>query len=137
MKILIVTQYFWPEYFRVNDLAIDLSIKGHEVEVLTTYPNYPYGKVFDEFLKNPKKFENYNGIKVFRVPSIPRKEGTKINLVVNYLSFLFSGIFIGYFKLRKRKYDLIITFATSPIIVALISIFFSKIKKTLHFCLVF
>jgi hypothetical protein len=133
MKILIVTQYFWPEYFRVNDLAIDLSIKGHEVEVLTTYPNYPYGKVFDEFLKNPKKFENYNGIKVFRVPSIPRKEGTKINLVVNYLSFLFSGIFIGYFKLRKRKYDLIITFATSPIIVALISIFFSKIKKTIHF----
>jgi UDP-N-acetyl-D-mannosaminuronic acid transferase (WecB/TagA/CpsF family) len=133
MKVLIVTQYFWPEYFRVNDLALDLSKKGYKVEVLTTYPNYPYGKVFDEFLKNRKNFENFNGIKVFRVPSVPRKEGTKINLVINYLSFLFSGIFIGFFKLRKRKYDLIITFATSPIIVALISIFFSKIKKTLHF----
>ena len=54
MKLLIVSQYFWPENFRVNDLAIDLANKGHEVTVLTGYPNYPEGKIYKEFKENKK-----------------------------------------------------------------------------------
>ena len=57
MKILIITQYFWPENFRINDLATFLSQRGHKITVLTGYPNYPDGKVFKEFKDNPKDFQ--------------------------------------------------------------------------------
>ena len=132
MKVLIVTQYFWPEYFRVNDLAIELSKKNFEIDILTGYPNYPKGKFYKEFLLNKEKFNKLDNIKVYRVPILSRGVDSKFRLVLNYLSFLFSGIIFGSFLLRKNKYDVIITFATSPIIVALISIFLSKLKKAKH-----
>lgn len=131
MRVLIVSQYFWPEYFRVNDLAIELK-KNYEVDVLTGYPNYPDGNFYKEFLLNKKKFEKLENINIYRVPIIARKKGNKFQLFLNYLSFLISGIFIGSFLLRKKKYDYIITFATSPIIVALVSIFLAKLKNSKH-----
>ena len=133
MKILIVSQYFWPEYFRVNDLAKELSDQGHELEVLTGYPNYPHGKIFKDFKNNRSAFDFFDNIKIYRVPIFARGQNSSLFLVINYLSFLLSGIIIGSYKLRKKKYDLIITFATSPIISALVSIFLSKIKNAKHF----
>ena len=59
MKILIVSQYFWPEYFRVNDLVSELKSKDIEIEILTSYPNYPGGKVFEDFKGNPFLEEFY------------------------------------------------------------------------------
>ena len=132
MRILIVTQYFWPEYFRVNDLAIDLSKKNFEVDILTGYPNYPKGEIFEDFKKNKKKFSKIGNINIYRVPVIPRKSGNKAWLILNYLSFVCMGIFYGSFLLRKKKYDNVITYATSPIIVSLISIFFCKLKNSKH-----
>ena len=131
MRILIVSQYFWPEYFRINDLALELS-KTHTVEVLTGEPNYPSGHIFSDFKKNKKNFDYLEQIKIYRVPIFPRRSGSKLLLTINYLSFLLSSIFYGSFLLRKKKYDIILTFATSPIIVALISIFLSKLKKSKH-----
>lgn len=130
MKILIITQYFWPENFRVNDIAIYLNSKNHEVDVLTSYPNYPEGEIFSDFKKNPKNYEKLEGIKIYRVPSFPRYKSSKFNLFINYLSFSISSIFAGYFYTKKKKYDVIFTFGTSPVTVALTSIFFSKITKT-------
>jgi glycosyltransferase involved in cell wall biosynthesis len=132
MRILIVSQYFWPEYFRVNDLAIDLSRKNFEVDVLTGFPNYPKGEIFEDFKKNKKKFSNIGNINIYRVPVIPRKSGSKAWLILNYISFVCMAIFYGSFLLRKKKYDNVITYATSPIIVSLISIFFCKLKKSKH-----
>ncbi len=131
MRILIVSQYFWPEYFRINDLALELS-KTHAVEVLTGEPNYPNGDIFPNFKANKKNFDYLEKIKIYRVPIFPRRSGSKLLLTINYLSFLLSSIFYGSFLLRKKKYDIIVTFATSPIIVALISIFLSKLKKSKH-----
>ena len=54
MNVLIVTQYFWPEYFRVNDLAIELKKKNINVDILTGYPNYPKGEIYRDFLYNRK-----------------------------------------------------------------------------------
>ena len=102
MRVLIVSQYFWPEYFRVNDLANELQ-KNYEVDVLTGYPNYPGGNFYKEFLLNKKKFEKLENINIYRVPIISRKKGNKFQLFLNYLSFLISGIFIGSFLLRKKK----------------------------------
>jgi len=132
MRVLIVSQYFWPEYFRINDLVEELQAKGFSVDVLTGYPNYPSGNVFNDFKRNPSLFNNFKGCNIYRIPIIPRKKGSNINLVINYFSFLFSSIFFGIFKLKKKKYDFILTYATSPITVALTGIFFSKIKKTKH-----
>jgi hypothetical protein len=104
MRVLIVSQYFWPEYFRVNDLAIELQ-KNYEVDVLTGYPNYPEGNFYKEFLLNKKKFKKLENVNIYRVPIIARKEGSKFQLFLNYFSFLLSGIFYGTFLLRKKKYD--------------------------------
>ena len=133
MRILIVSQYFWPEYFRINELAAKLArTPGNTVDVLTGYPNYPSGVVDNDFISNKKKYQQFNGVNIHRVPIFPRKNSSNFNLSVNYTSFLLSGIFLGFFKIRKKKYDVIFTFATSPILVALISIFFSKIYKIKH-----
>jgi len=133
MKILIVSQYFWPEYFRINDLAKELSKNKIEVDVLTGLPNYPHGKIFDTYKKNKKNYSKLNDINIYRIPLIPRLSGSNLALFFNYISFLISGLIFGIFKLRKKKYNYVITYATSPILVALISILICKIKKIKHF----
>jgi glycosyltransferase involved in cell wall biosynthesis len=133
MKVLIVTQYFWPEYFRVNDLVVELKKKGVEVEVLTSWPNYPKGFFFKDFLENKKNYKYYNGCRIYRVPQISRGSGSNFRLTLNYLSFLICGVIYGTLRVRNKKYDSIITFATSPILVALVSIVIAKFKNIKHF----
>ena len=73
MRILVVTQYFWPENFRINDLCVELVNRGHEVTVLTGKPNYPDGQVFKEYSENKSAFTDYNGCEILRVPIVSRK----------------------------------------------------------------
>lgn len=103
MKILIVSQYFWPEYFRVNDLAKELSDQGHELEVLTGYPNYPHGSIYKDFNNNRSAFDFFDNIKIHRVPIFARGQNNSLFLVINYLSFFLSGIIFGSYKLRKKN----------------------------------
>lgn len=114
MKILVVTQYYWPENFRINDLVDGLVNKGHEVTVLTGKPNYPAGKYFSGygFIKN--NIEHRNGVKIYRVPLVPRGSDNKLLLVINYLSFVFFGLLLGPLYCRS-KYDLIFSYSVSPI----------------------
>jgi len=112
MKILIVTQYFWPEEFRINDLVINLVERGHEVTVLTGNPNYPEGKFYKGY---GFKFssEQYHGAKVYRVPIIARGNASGLRLALNYLSFAFSGSLFSMFI--KKEIDVSLVFAISPI----------------------
>ncbi len=130
MRVLIISQYFWPENFRINEISDFLISKNIEVDILTGYPNYPEGKIFKDFKNNPATYNSLNGAKIYRVPIITRGSGSLFNLFFNYSSFLLSSMTIGFLKLRKKKYDYVLTFGTSPITVALTSIFFSKIKKS-------
>jgi hypothetical protein len=132
MKILIVSQYFWPEYFRINDLVEELSKKNHQIDILTGYPNYPKGEIYNDFNKDRSLFNEFKGCKIYRVPIVPRKNGTNLNIAINYISFLLSSIFYGLYLIRKKKYDFVFTYATSPILVALISVLICKIKKAEH-----
>ena len=129
LNILIVSQYYWPENFRINELSYELKKLGHNVTVLTGYPNYPSGKIFKEFLNNKKKYTSYKGIRIIRVPIIPRG-GTKKQLIINYLSFVFSATFIGIFKLINLKCDNVIVFQTSPVFVGIPSSIISFIKNS-------
>ena len=128
MKILIVSQYFWPENFRINDFIPELIGKGHEVSILTGKPNYPSGKFFSEFLKKPSSFSNYMGADIYRVPIVPRGSNT-FQLFLNYLSFVITGTLIGAWKLRKLKPDLIFVYEPSPVTVGIPAVVIGKLKK--------
>ena len=128
MKLLVVSQYFWPENFRVNELVDELAARGHEVSVLTGRPNYPDGEVFSEFSRLPDSFGEYSGAKVYRVPLRPRGKGG-FRLFLNYLSFIFWASVLGPWMLRGRSFDAIFVFASSPITSALPALLLGKIKR--------
>lgn len=128
LKILIVTQYFWPENMRINDLVEGFLEKGHEVTVLTGAPNYPEGHVFPEFKANPSQFSSYRGANVLRVPMLARGRRS-ITLVLNYLSFFCSASIFGVYKLRKKEFDSIFVYAVSPIMAAIPALVIGRIKK--------
>ncbi|HOM41742.1 MAG TPA: hypothetical protein PK064_12610 [Bacteroidales bacterium] len=114
MKILIISQHFWPETFKINDLAIELKKMGHEVSVLTGKPNYPEGKYYKGYGLFKKFKESFNDIQIYRVPIIPRGRGSKINLIINYCSFVVLSVLFVLF--HRNTYNLCFVFASSPII---------------------
>ena len=128
MKILIVSQYFWPENFRINDLASYFSKTGHEVTVLTGKPNYPEGVLHHEFLVNHIQFSRLGNVEVYRVPMVLRGK-RKILLALNYLSFFISASTIGLWKIRHKSFDVVFVFGASPITSAIPAIIFKKIRK--------
>ena len=128
MKILIVSQYFWPENFRINDLTQELVQRGHSVTVLTGIPNYPAGNVFEEYRKTPEAFEYYSGARVFRVPMLARGNGV-VRLFLNYLSFVIGACLYGPWRLRGQQMDVIFVFEPSPVTVGLPAVLLGRIKR--------
>jgi glycosyltransferase involved in cell wall biosynthesis len=128
MRVLLVTQYFWPENFRINDLAKELVGRGHEVTVLTGKPNYPSGRVFDDFKAAPSTFGEYFGASVCRVPMLARGSGA-IRLMLNYLSFVVGASIFGATRLSGRQFDVVFVFEPSPITVGLPAILLGKLKR--------
>ncbi len=127
MKILVVSHYFWPEEFSINAVAKTLAEKGVEVEVLTCKPNYPSGKTLPGYSAWKCQQENYQGIRIHRIPFFPRgKSGWR--LALNYLSFIASGLLFAPWMLRKKKFDVIFVYAPSPILQAIPAIFLGWLK---------
>lgn len=122
MRVLIFSQYYWPESFRINDVARTLLEKGIEVEVLTGKPNYPRGTVFDGYRASGCRQETHQGIGINRIPLFPRGRGG-MRLVLNYLSFILSGLLFAPWILRKKKFDVIFVYAPSPILQAIPALF--------------
>lgn len=129
---MILSQYFWPESFIINDIVRTLDEQGHDVTVATGKPNYPDGKVFDGYSACGTQRERYmNRIDVLRVPLWPRCEGGARNLVLNYLSFVVSGLCFLPWMLRKRDFDAILVFAPSPVTQTIPAIVLKRLKKAL------
>lgn len=129
MKILIVSQYYWPENFRINDLAQALHAKGHEVTVLTGMPNYPAGKIFKGYTWWRKRKDYYGAIPVVRVPLFARRQSKGWQLVMNYISFMFAACLLAPWLLRKQKFDVVFCYEPSPVTVAIPAILLAKLKK--------
>jgi len=129
MKILVVTQYFWPENFRVNDLVEGLKENGHEITVLTGMPNYPAGKIYDGYGWSSKHKDDYQGMAVFRVPLFARRDGRSWHLVLNYFSFVLSACLLAPWMLRKKGFDVVFCYEPSPVTVAVPAILLAKLKK--------
>ncbi len=130
MKILIVSQYYWPENFRITDLANGLKEKGHDVTVLTGMPNYPSGKLYNGYSSwGKKRQEMVQDIPVFRVPLFVRRESKSWQLAINYLSFVFSSCLCAPWMLRKQSFDVIFTYGVSPVTVGIPAILLGYLKK--------
>lgn len=128
-RILIFTNHFFPENFRINDAALFLSENNYEVTVLTGIPNYPEGKFYKGYGLFRRNSEILDGIKVFRVPLIPRGKGSKINLILNYSSYLFFLFIWTYYEALLNRFDIVFVHHTSPIFLALPAIFIKKFQK--------
>lgn len=128
MRILIVSQYFWPENFRINDLVRDLVLRGHSVSVLTGKPNYPSGNIFHDFKLNPSGFEQYFGAMIYRVPMLVRGAGS-IRLMLNYLCFAISASLYGPLCLMGKSFDIVFVYAPSPVTVGLPAAIIARVKK--------
>ena len=129
MHILIVSQYFWPENFKINDLAQELVRRGHRVTVLTGKPNYPSGQLHQGYRANPQQYASLDGVTIVRVPMLVRGSGS-LRLALNYASFALSACLFGPWKLRKAKIDAIFVFQISPGTVGLPAVWLRWIKRT-------
>ncbi|MBM3204157.1 glycosyltransferase family 4 protein, partial [Candidatus Woesearchaeota archaeon] len=129
MRLLVISQYFWPESFRINELVESLVKRGVVVDVLTGKPNYPEGKIYSGYQAAGCMCEQWQGASVFRVPLFPRGVKSGFRLILNYLSFTLSGAILGAWQLRNIKSDIIFVYAPSPLLQALPALFIGWIKR--------
>ena len=129
MRILLITNHFSPEEFRCNDLAFELAKRGHKVTVLTAIPDYPKGKFHKGYGIFRKRVENVKGVKVLRSFIIPRGNGGKVRLMLNYGSSLLAqcwdALWLGLFG----RYDYVLVHETSPVMVGIPGVIVSKMKR--------
>lgn len=124
-----VSQYFWPEGFRVNDLVVSLKSQGVNVEVLTGQPNYPKGQVFDGYSAWGCRTDSWKEVPLNRVPLAPRGNSGALRLLLNYLSFIVAGSVLGPWLLRGKKTDIVFVYGMSPILQAIPAIVIAAIKR--------
>ena len=133
-KILVITQYFYPEQFRINDLCKRLISLGYEVKVLTGLPNYPHGVIYNGYLSISKWRENLEGIDVIRVPIISRGR-SKIRIILNYATFAINSTLLSLFL--SKDYDVIFSYQLSPVLSASAAVILRLIarRRLVLYCL--
>lgn len=124
MRILVISQYYYPENFRINDICEELAKRGHRVTVLTGLPNYPEGHVPKEYRHGKKRNETINGVEVMRCFEIGRRKGSFWR-ALNYFSFMLSGMYRALW-LSKDAFDVIYGYAPSPIMQMMAALIFKK-----------
>jgi glycosyltransferase involved in cell wall biosynthesis len=126
-KILIVTECFYPEEFKINDLAIAWKNKGYDVDVLTLVPSYPLGKVFDGYRNTLIGTDTYRGINIIRVRAVTGYKNSSIKKILKYVNFMLLGsvvsVFIG------KRYDFVFGFNMSSLTSMLPAVMIRKMYK--------
>lgn len=128
MRLLLVSQYFWPETFGINALVRTLRGRDIMTTVLTGKPNYPDGKVFPGYSASGTQYESHDGMEILRLPLYPRGQGSSLRLALNYVSFIVAAFLLGPWLLRRRHFDAIFVFAPSPLLQALPAIWLAWLK---------
>jgi glycosyltransferase involved in cell wall biosynthesis len=129
MRVLLVSQYFWPENFGINALALALRARGVTLTVLTGKPNYPDGEIFAGHSAWGCRREDWCGVEVVRVPLVPRGRKSGWRLALNYLCFVAAGLLFGPWLLRGRRFDAVLVYAPSPILQTLPAIWLARLKR--------
>lgn len=128
--ILVISQYFHPETFRINDIAIEWVKRGYKITILTGIPNYPMGKFFPGYSWTKKRHETWNGMNIIRIPLVARGHST-IGMVLNYYSFVISGWFWN--RINKVKADIVFSFELSPMTQVKVGCGYAKKHKVPHY----
>lgn len=123
MKILVISQYFYPENFRINALCVELAQRGHEVSVMTAYPQYPGGVIYEGYGFNIPYERRWNGVQIHRVKTYPRGKGA-FGLLRNTVSFVLSGD--RWVRKCREKFDAVFVFEVSPVTVGLPAVTYKK-----------
>lgn len=123
MKILVVSQYFYPENFRINTLCRELVDRGHDVTVMTAYPQYPGGVIYEGYGFDKPYEKEWHGVKIHRVKTYPRGKGP-LGLLRNCVSYVISGN--RWVKQCQEKYDAVFVFEVSPVTVGLPAVAYKK-----------
>lgn len=129
MRILLITNHFYPEEFRCNDLAFELARRGHKVSVLTAIPDYPEGKYHKGYGIFRKRVKRVNGVKVYRSFIIPRGNGGALRLMINYGSSLLAQCWDAFWLGLFGRYDYVLVHETSPVMVGVPGVIVSKMKR--------
>ena len=119
MRILVISQYYYPEPFRVNDICEELVRRGHEVFVVTGEPNYPEGEIYKGYEHHHHSDETINGVRVHRCPIVPRKTGTA-HRVLNYYSYPWTSkrYVRGLMASDGKPFDVVFVNQLSPVMMA-------------------
>lgn len=126
-KILIITECFYPEEFRINDLTESWSEKGLDIDVLTLVPTYPVGKVFSGYKNSLFKKEKYKKINIYRVYAVTGYRDSTLKKNLKYINFMILGSVIGI--LIGRKYDFIFGYNMSALTNMLPVVLIKKLYK--------
>ena len=102
MRLLVITQYFWPEDFRINELVNDFCRRGYEVSIITGQPNYPEGKIHTDFIKNKRRYNKFATAHVVRA-RVPARGNSKISLMFNYISFIILASIKSFFTVEEKN----------------------------------
>lgn len=131
-KILIYTNHFFPENFKINEIAEIFSENGHEVLVVTGLPNYPTGKLFEGYGLFKRNHERLNqNLSVRRLPLITRGGGSKFRIILNYITYFISTfIYTIGLGLFYKKYDIVFVHHTSPVFITLSPIFYKWLRRS-------
>lgn len=123
MKILVVSQYFYPENFRINALCRELVRRGHAVTVMTAYPQYPGGAIYEGYGFDIPYEKEWEGVEIQRVKTYPRGHNA-LGLLRNCVSYVTSGN--RWVRKCREKYDAVFVFEVSPVTVGLPAVAYKK-----------
>ena len=126
-KILIVTEVFYPEEFKINDVAMSWKNRGYDVDVLTLEPTYPLGKVFPGYKNSFLTKNECFGINILRIRAVTGYRDSTFKKILKYLNFMFFGTIIGVFI--GNKYDYIFGFNAGALTSMLPVVAIKKIFK--------
>ena len=128
MRLLVLSQHYWPETFRITEVVASLRRRGVSVCVLTGQPNYPEGHVFTGYRASSAGRSVHEGTTIYRVPLVPRGRGGALRLVLNYLSFIASACTVGPWLLRREGIDVVFVYATSPLLQAIAALWIGRLR---------
>ena len=112
-KILIVSEVFYPEEFKINELALEWKNKGYEVDILTIVPSYPASEIYSGYENKWFQKEVWNDINIFRVKAVTGYKSSLFKKLLKYFAFMFIGSIVS-LKIGK-KYDYIFGFQVGPL----------------------
>jgi glycosyltransferase involved in cell wall biosynthesis len=126
-KILIVTECFYPEEFKINDVALSWKGKGYDIDVLTLPPSYPLGKVYPGYKNNFFSKCEWQGINVYRVHAVLGYKDSTLKKVLRYVNFMILGSIVSLFI--GKKYDYVLGFNMSALTGMLPAVLIGKLYK--------